>query len=256
MTVLQIKSLAAAYLETTVDDCIIGGADLLLDAINFARRQAEDLHDFHFAEATATLAITVTGKNLDLAAIGSETPVKLKKIDTVFLPVAGSELQPIEFISKDLWNMRIEAAIGRTSYSSTATLESLGFNQSWATAYQDGRNLYLGPVTMFTFPVTATVDCVRFLPDYTASADTDAFTVNAPDYLVWSAVLEVNKKWKEFVSRQEGNLDEAAIMERKNAALASLIQWDNQAYGGARATRPPQSQPAPTPTPAPAAPSA
>ena len=48
MTFLQLRSMMAAYLQKSVPDLTINGADLSLLALNNVRRTAEMLHDFEF----------------------------------------------------------------------------------------------------------------------------------------------------------------------------------------------------------------
>ena len=48
MTLLQLRSMMAAYLQKSVPDLMINGADLSLLALNNVRRTAEMLHDFEF----------------------------------------------------------------------------------------------------------------------------------------------------------------------------------------------------------------
>jgi hypothetical protein len=66
MTLLQLRSMMAAYLQKSVPDLTINGADLSLLALNNVRRTAEMLHDFEFSRKHVTVTIEgMSGGTLD-----------------------------------------------------------------------------------------------------------------------------------------------------------------------------------------------
>ena len=218
-----IKNLIAAYLkQISLTPFTVNGVDTLAVAINNARRAAERLHDFKYAETTATLAIDSTG-----TAIGSATVSgggTIKRIRHVSLPLTGGDYLPIEFMTEEDYISRIRRQTGRTAYVPLQTLAQCGVTFPNPVAYQLGQSIFLAPASQITFPITVKLDVVQFMPDYSGDTDHDFFLDQASEYLQWKAIVEGNKYWKEFVTRQEGNVGEPE--EYAQAALASLLEWD------------------------------
>lgn len=156
----------------------------------------------------------------------------IKRIQTVALPVAGGDYQPIEFLTEDAYTARAKMQIGRQQYNATKTLPALGTATGNPVAYQQGQTIYLAPGGLLSFPVVARLDVTRWMPDYTAGTDTDFFTIYAPEALQWLAVLELNKFWKIYAPREEGNVDEENVQAMADKAVAALIQWDNGITAG------------------------
>jgi len=78
MTLAQLKTVVAAYLQKAEADLTIGSVDMFLIAANNVRREAELLHDFEASRTTATLSIDgVTGGSLDDAVILGQTTAEL-----------------------------------------------------------------------------------------------------------------------------------------------------------------------------------
>lgn len=216
MTVGQIKDTIASYLKVKTYDFLVNDVDTLLIAINNARRTAERLHDFRYSEASVTLSIATGG-----TALAATT----KRVRRVSLPIAGGDYLPIEFMTYDEWLARLRRQTGRAAYLATNTLAQCGVSQVNPVAYQQGQSLFLVPASQFTFPVAAKLDTVQLQPDYVDDTSTDFFTVHAPEFLQFRAILEGNKYWKEFVPRQEGGLDEP--QQLADEAFQALIEWDN-----------------------------
>jgi hypothetical protein len=253
-TIGTLKSTIAALLGKKADgsvvavsDCSINGVDLLLLALNNARRQAERARSFRYSEVNATLSVASNGGALSAATIpGGGT---IKEIDSIQIPASGGDRFSIEFMTNDEWADRIERAIGRQPYDATKTLAQLGVTTRNPIAYQQGASIFLYPASMFTFPVSVTMNVTRFLPDYTADADHDFFVDFAPDYLQWAGLVEMNKLWQQFVGRQEGTVDEASIKEHAAAALSALLIWDNGIDDSTSTPKPKPAPPAPQPKP-------
>jgi hypothetical protein len=75
MTLLQLRSTLAAYLQKTVPDLMVNGVDLSLLALNNVRRTAEMLHDFEFSRKRVTVTLDgLDGGTLeDVVQAGSPT---------------------------------------------------------------------------------------------------------------------------------------------------------------------------------------
>lgn len=82
MTILEIKTAIANYLEVTVADLTVNGQDLALAALNQVRLSAELSHDFNFQRKLLTLTVDpVTGGSLDTAVLyGTATTADIKLI--------------------------------------------------------------------------------------------------------------------------------------------------------------------------------
>jgi hypothetical protein len=216
-TIGDIKNLVAAYLKNDTGKFIQNDVDLLLMAINNARRIAERLHDFKYSEDPVSLSISSSG--------GDISSLSIKRVQRVLLPIAGGDYIPIEFMTNDEWLGRLRRQTGRTAYTPSQTLTQYGVSASNPVCYQQGQKLFLAPASQFTLPITVQLDAIKFQPDYTADTDTDFFVQYAPEYLQWKAIVEGNKYWKEFVSlRQEGNVEEPT--QFADEALQSLLTWD------------------------------
>ena len=243
MTIANLKTFIAVYMgRATSADLTLNGLDTALIALNAARRKAEQAHDFKYSEQDVYLSITAAGGLLTACypEVGlTDTIVGVKRVQNVSLPVASSGYQPIEFMGNDEWIARTKRQIGRQPYDASKTLTQLGVTANLnPVCYQIGQTLFLDPA-----PGTTTVQLgvVRWLPEYTVS-ETDFFTDLAPEYLQWAAILECNKFWRRFVDKQESNIDEKAVTEMRDEALASLIAWDTST---ARGTSTPSSQAGP-----------
>lgn len=171
---------------------------------------------------TFTATGTATGS---ATATAATIAVAIKRITGVDLPISGSTI-PVEFMTYDEWSDRTRKQVGRTPYSATATADQLGIGDTNPICYQLGQSLYLTPAAQFSFPVVATLGVVKFLPDYDADTDTDFLTEFAPEYLQWAAIAELNKFWRRFIPKQEGNIDDGEISAMANEALQTLLQWD------------------------------
>ena len=244
MTVLQLKQLMAVYLgRTLVADLTLNGADTALYALNAARRIAERSHNFKYAEDNAFISVSSTGGNIrtgcyeTLPAASPSVLMQIKRIETALLPLTSGEYQPIEFMTQTEFLSRVRRQTGRTLFNASKTLAQLGVSTENVILYQNGHSIYLYPTPAAA--ITVQLECVRWMPDYTADGDTDFFTEFAPDYLQWQAILECNKFWRRYVPKQESNIDEAAVQAMADAALQSLIAWD---YSTVSASSTPEQQ--------------
>jgi hypothetical protein len=81
VTLLQLRTQMAAYLQKTVNELIIGGADLTLLALNNVRRQAEMLNDFEFSRKHVTVTVNRMSGGTLLDAIQEGSPsVEVKSV--------------------------------------------------------------------------------------------------------------------------------------------------------------------------------
>lgn len=336
-TIGSLKNTIAGILGTTTSVFIVNGVDLLLLALNNARRTAELAHDFYYSQTNVFLTITSTGGNINSATntqsfspitvtgtlspnatgtylfagyyednpfylqsaagayilffdalkgwvlspsgfsptnywsfsalpnnpngtyaangsvtgapvvAGASSSIGIKRIQNVLLPLNSGDLIPIEFLTNDDWNSRLIRLYGRQPWNPGLTSYQLGISANNPSCYQQGQTLMLVPPSQFSFPVTASLSVVQWLPDYVNDASTDFFTQFGPEYLQWQGIIEGNKLLETFVQRREGNLDETNLQAEAQAALQALMAWDMTISNG---TSTPYAPPAPQPQPA------
>lgn len=185
---------------------------------------------------------TAHGANTGVLTITETTgTISVKRVSNVLLPIAQGIYVPIEFLTNDEWNERVMRLVGREHYNSVKTAEEVGISQFNAVAYQQAQTIVLVPPSLFTFPVTAKLSIVKWLPDYVSTNDTDFFTQFAPDFLIWRAIVEINNYFKVFSPKTEGNIDQTFVQGMADAALQALIAWDMSITTGTT-TPTPQSQ--------------
>lgn len=167
------------------------------------------------------------------AAVNNTASVGVKRVQAVELPLSDGTFLPIEFLDNNTWIARIQRAVGRTPFNPKTTLAQLGVSNLNPIVYQQAQSLFLYPPDQFTFPLTnVKLNVVQWMPDYAIDTDSDYFCQYAPDFLQWGAILELNRFWKEFVSRQEGNITDEQIQTNYTAAWHALIQWDSSIKKG------------------------
>lgn len=230
-----LNSVASLLHRTTINDLNPSGLtpaginiDLGMLALNAAAQRAQKAHDFKCGEANGFISIQATGGSLAAVfqVVGlSGTVYNVKRVSSVLLPLSGGEYQPVEFLTEDTFTARIRMQIGRQTFDATKTLAQLGVSTTNTTAYQNGTTIFLYPSPG---NIVAQLNVQRFLPEYTAGSDSDFFTTAGQDYLKWAAVLELNKLLRVFVDKQESNVNEKAVTELRDEALAALIAYDSE----------------------------
>jgi hypothetical protein len=98
MTLLQLRTQMAAYLQRTVSELIINGADLTLMALNNVRRQAEMVNDFEFSRKQVTISVNrMSGGTLLDAVLDGSPSVEVKSVIEVGIYDDNFNLQPVEW---------------------------------------------------------------------------------------------------------------------------------------------------------------
>lgn len=170
-------------------------------------------------------AYTAHGANTGVATVAATIGgVAVKRVAMVSLPVAG-DYEPIEFLTNDEYLGRLRRQIGRQNYDPTKGFSDLGVSFKNPLAYQNANTLFLYPGNL-TLPIVAQLNVVQFLPAYTAGTDSDFFTQNGSEYLLWQGVLFANKWARRFIPKQENNVSETEIQGMADAALQAFITYD------------------------------
>lgn len=243
MTVGQLKTISAAYLHKDPTDFVRGGVDLVLVALNNARRTAERMNDFLLQTEVCELLVDPTdGGSLEDAYLrgdDEETPVKIKDYKTFYLTSDDGDIPLYHHSKKNIavWTSeRNLAARGRYlttdfRYPDDSYLRT--FRVGPTEVYINGRRVFLNPAQE-TAKVLA-IDAILWMTDYTSDSQTDWMTENCPEYLQYAAICELNYFTATFVPGLDGNL---APPERlKKEALETLIRWDASQISNGRNPR-------------------
>lgn len=228
MTLAQIQSAMAGYLDTTVAAFTVGGVDLSLIALNQIRLQAEMLNDFEFSRKLVTVSVNgVTGGSLSSAVLyGTATPAIVKSVLEVGLFDGSGNLRPIEWttVAESLERQREIAPGVFPSYPTDAQITAT--TESPSRLVFSGDNIFLFPKdATLTTALSVGLEVYTFAADWASiAAPSDIWTDKGQQYLMWQGVVHLNHRFKEFVFRQEGNLPSPEKLAE--AGLEALRQWD------------------------------
>lgn len=233
MNVGQIRQAVAGYLQVDESD-LVKGVDLLLMALNNARKAAERLHDWDCQRVTvASVATGGTGVWQNAVLYGTETAVRLKTPETFYLQ-QGDALLPIHHMSRlhgaNKARERISRRLmdGEERYARSLDLNVIhnyaGNLRLPNVALLHGPNYTIEPIP--ESPANVVVDGYRWLDDYTDDTDfEDFFTQDGHDYLMWAGIVECNYLVQAFIPQTEGNLSPPE--KARDRALEGLIEHDN-----------------------------
>lgn len=233
MTLLEIKTTAANYLDTTVADLTVNGIDLFLVAVNQVRRQAELLHNFEFSRSLVTVFVDgVTGGSLnDTLFFGTDSPAEIKAVIEVGLFDNNNNFLPVEWttVAESLERQRNNNPFylaRSTRYPTDGDLLSPEGLPRFTFA---GDKIYRFPKCQGeTFALG--IEAYIFHEDWTGAQIADELYEDSPwttkgsQYLLWQSIIHLNHLLKEFVFRQEGNL--APPQALADAGLEAFRQWD------------------------------
>ncbi len=239
MKVGQLKTLIAAYLhETDMAKYVKGtGADqvdLLLVALNNARRTAEREHDFAACLKGGYYSVGASGANWVTGVtwwdVGTQ---KVRKVKNWYLRgsdgIAGGEYGNntiIRGLDNDT-KVKAQAALNYNGLVCPSQAEA-GNNfysdpllgQSHVVINGQKIKLYPTPTTTQILPV----DACFWWPDWTTSTEDDWFTEYGSEYLMLQGIVEVNKLLSVYVGNEPGNLPPP--MKDLERALTQLIATD------------------------------
>jgi len=243
MIVGQLKMLIASYLhKTDVTEFVKGTSgnqvDLLLVALNNARKQAEREHDFAACVKGGYYSVGASGANWATGITwwdaGSQ---KVRKVKNWYLRgtdgIAGGEYGTNTILRATDKDTLVKAQAS-LYYSSPGSLDRYpGTLAATATDWNDpllGQNYVIinGQRVSYHPAPTSTqvlpVDACFWWPDWTADANDDWFTQNGEEYLMLQGIVECNKLLGVFVGNVEGNLPPPT--KDLDRALAQLIATD------------------------------
>jgi len=205
---------------------------LAIKAIQNGQKWAERQHDFMLADATVTVQVPATGEgvliyNVELPdLLNPNVTHKIKSINNVYWAVENGTI-PIELMEK---KQIVEQLLQRRRQSTFPGYIEEG---EWVQSDDEIANsikVYHYGGRLYTFPARAVVcnlvlDVNEWVPQLESGEQTNFFTEWGEDFLMWSAIVELNHLTKTFVQRQEGNLSPPEKM--RDSAFISLVEWDN-----------------------------
>lgn len=242
MNLFSLKDVCALLVGKTSADLTTGSTDLFLVAANNARRNAELRHNFEYSRITALVDINgADGASLDNGANISSylgdtySFVKIKEIVAVMRRRPDGTYIPLDFARADIPIERDRTELEFSDnlfpylrYPSDAQINARGSSSS---IIQRGRSLYIYPVYIDQSPTTwrVLIEGYGWLNNYedvgnVDDAPQDFFVEYGATYLQWAIVCELNMYFRQFVSRQEGNLSPPE--KERDAAWHDLLIWD------------------------------
>lgn len=240
MTLFEIKSAAARYLEKDVDELIQNETDMGLVALNNIRSVAELSNDFNFTYKLLQLDVDgVTGGSLDSAVEYGDasivpTTFQIKTIvDVGLFDIAGTFI-PVDWTtSRDSLNIeRLDTQIvlryptDAQVISSQPGRQRFVFSGNKVFYYPKTENLTFSlGIGAYTFTPDWTYDDINREPPDGVIPYNGPWTKHGSQYLLWSTVIHLNHLFKGFVFRQEGNLPPPQALA--DLGLDAMLKWDN-----------------------------
>lgn len=221
MTIRELKSVIATYLQRPIDKLTVDTpVDLVLVAINNARRSAQYLHDFNAQKVEAQIAVDASEGGLISSAklIGTDIPVALKELIT-FSVLRDGQYRPIYHRPKKNHQAEIQLFDSVRNYDRYPSVESSRTTSS-SEVIIFGDRVYFSP----SKTETLFIDGIAWLPDYTNDSPPDIFLTHGAEYLQWAAICELNYFTQTYSPGLDGNLGPPT--KARDQALQRLIAWD------------------------------
>lgn len=242
MKVGQLKTLIAAYLHKETSVFVKGSGadqvDLLLAALNNARKSAEREHDFAACSKGGHYTVGTTGANWTTGITWWDAGTQeVRKVKNWYLRgsdgIAGGEYGNDTILRATDKDTLVKARAS-LYYSSPGSLErypgTLAANSvDWDDPLLGQNYIIINGQRISFHPAPTsnqivTVDACFWWPDWTASTEDDWFTKHGSEYLMYQGIIEANKLVSQFVGNVEGNLPPPT--KDAERALAQLIATD------------------------------
>lgn len=246
-TVGQIKEVVAGYLHKPTTDFVKGSGateiDLLLLALNNARKTAERFYDFSICRKRGYFSVTNGASDWRNPTWFSGTGTA-RKVKTWYERVSGGSAAGayggVDRVLRQLTQEQVAKLYAREDYleaplwsterylsdqeSPLARDPLLGQNY----IVTEGNNFYYYPQSTTTKVIV--VDAFYHWPAWTTETTTDWWTKNAEEFLIWQTLVEANRLPMQFVGGSEGNLPPPT--KEANEALAKLVQAEKDSTEG------------------------
>ncbi len=204
MTLGNLKTKIARYLQKPEAEFVSGDQDMLLEALESARIQAEQRYSWNRQRASLDVVVPPAGYDF--------TDDNIKTIDNAWM-VKDGQTYAIQvrtqksFATRAQRIMRSRGGAGFSRYPDDAVLNPfLSCKSSQRQLVFHGNTIKVEPA--LTVNTTIRLDCQTWMETYYEQDDTyeDWMLQYGHSYLFWQAVIEVNHFTKSFIPRQEGNL--------------------------------------------------
>lgn len=226
MNVGQLKAAIAGYMHRDPGTFVHGENDLLLMAMNMARKSVERRVNFELSQTEAKVDNVdyQDGASLSSAVLTSSgASVAVKTIDRAFLQFSnGSGTFPINVITRDAHMNEVQRHFDRRrSVNPKEEYEGLLHRVNFALV-RHGDTIYVTPSDLDALGAstfTVFMDIVRWLNDYTADTDSDFITEHCFDLMLLRSVYYLNF----FIKEDERVQISAAAMDE---AWKSVETWN------------------------------
>lgn len=247
MKIGQIKEVIAANLHKAKSAFVVGTggnqADMLLLALNNARKTAEKAFDFSICRKRGYFSYVGT-------AVDWRSPTwfsgdgTARKVKTWYQRVSGDQTDGayggVDRILRALTQEQVAQLHAREDYLVTPMIPSqryasdsiptFGFDPLLGQKYVvlEGFNAFLSQTGTESMLLIA--DTFIWHPDWTGDTDDDWWTSNGVDFLINQAMVEANRLTQTFVGNVDGNLPPP--VKEAQQALAALIKLDTDSTEG------------------------
>lgn len=249
MTVGQLKAVVAGYLKKPVADFVVGSGatstDLLLLALNNARKVAEKFYDFSICRKRGYLSITTNGDWTAPTWFTTPTPtVTMRKVKNWYLRTSGTgadgEFAGTDRVLRAITKDQEVALYARRDYLNYPTSPQARYpNDSQFPASEqpllgqtyiivDGRRFQINPTPSSSQLIV--LDGFFWWNNWTSDADTDWWTTTAEEFLMYRTMVEANRLSQMFVGNMEGNLPPPT--KEADRSLAELVELDRDSTEG------------------------
>jgi len=224
MELLELRTKLARYMQRALADFTSGGQDLLVEALENARLNAEKSYNWTAQQEQVTVVVQPTGTTI---------PGTIKCVTGAWMLIQN-EPYPLEVRSQAdnfMRQSKIRRAMEPRRYLSDAELSTPMSLRSRFQLVFNGNLLSVAPTQ--TANVSVILDTQQWMTTYRGAADDyeDWMMQTGQEYLFWQAIVELNFLVKAFVPRQEGNI---APPERL-AEMALLKMHENDTHKFSRA---------------------
>lgn len=246
-TVGQIKEVVAGYLHKPTTEFVKGSGateiDLLLLALNNARKTAERFHDFSACRKRGHFTVTngATDWRSPTWFSGSGTARKIRTwYERVSGGTAAGAYGGVDRVMRVLSQDQVARLYAREDYQEAPLWTTERYLSDAASSVSrdpllgqnyivlEGNNFYFYPQS--TTSKVIVVDGFYWWTAWSSSSTTDWWTENAEEFLIWQTLVEANRLPMLFTGNLEGNLPPP--VKEAQAALANLVQADKDSSEG------------------------
>jgi hypothetical protein len=222
-----MKAMVAAYMQRDAATFTVGTTDLLSAAINGARKWAELERNFELNRVQAQLSVSLqNGSDIsNMKLLDGSTAVDAKSLIKGFLPMPDNANGwfPIDVIMRDKHIEQVQRHYETVTNLATVTQRQPSLVPFFRIV-RLGNTVYLTPADTSALggsdPITVRFDIIKFLPDYSADADTDFLLQRCENFMLLRSAYQLNFFLKDD---QRINISEAVL----NSAWHSVVVWDS-----------------------------